>query len=89
MYQVDIHMISSFQGQATDIFIQAEEIMKLKKQINQLYVRHTGLDISVIENSIERDNFMNPEEARKFGLIDKVLIKPAREGAGDNAVTES
>lgn len=50
--------------------------MKLKKQINLLYVKHTGQDIATVENNIERDNFMSPEEARKFGLIDKVLTKP-------------
>lgn len=59
--------------------------MKLKKQINQLYVKHTGLDLATIERSIERDNFMSPEEARKFGLIDKVLTKPAKEGGEENA----
>lgn len=63
--------------------------MKLKKQINQLYVRHTGQDLALIEKSIERDNFMSPEEARKFGLIDKVLTKPAKEGVEENASTES
>lgn len=59
--------------------------MKLKRQINQLYMRHTGQDIAVIEKNIERDNFMSPEEARKFGLIDKVLVKPAKEGTEGNA----
>lgn len=58
--------------------------MKLKKQINQLYVKHSGQDIGTIEKNIERDNFMNPEEARKFGLIDKVLTKPAKEGIEEN-----
>ncbi|CAG9855322.1 unnamed protein product [Phyllotreta striolata] len=67
------------QGQATDIQIQAEEIMKLKRQINQLYVKHTGLELATIERNIERDNFMSPEEAKKFGLIDKVLSKPSKD----------
>ncbi|KAJ8953263.1 hypothetical protein NQ318_015845 [Aromia moschata] len=66
------------QGQATDIQIQAEEIIKLKKQINQLYVRHTGKDLAVIERVIERDYFMSPEEAKNFGLIDKVLTRPPK-----------
>lgn len=57
--------------------------MKLKKQINQLYVKHTLQDIATIENNIERDNFMSPEEARIFGLIDKVLTKP-KDGAEEN-----
>ncbi|KAK7099988.1 ATP-dependent Clp protease proteolytic subunit-like [Littorina saxatilis] len=63
-------------GQATDIQIQAEEIVKLKKQINQLYVKHTGQPLDHIENSMERDRFMNPHEAKEFGLIDHVLEHP-------------
>jgi len=60
-------------GQATDIQIQAEEILKLKKLINGLYVKHTGLSLEKIEGHMERDKFMNPVEAKEFGLIDKVL----------------
>lgn len=63
-------------GQATDIAIQAEEILKLKKQLNQIYVRHTGQSLEVIERDMERDKFMSPEEAKAFGLIDRVLEKP-------------
>ncbi|KAI8787004.1 ATP-dependent Clp protease proteolytic subunit, mitochondrial [Biomphalaria glabrata] len=63
-------------GQATDIQIQAEEILKLKKQINQLYVRHTKQPLDLIEKSMERDRFMNPTEAQQFGLIDTVLEHP-------------
>lgn len=63
-------------GQATDIKIQAEEILKLKKQINRLYEKHTGMPFEKVENSLERDNFMTPKEALEFGLIDKVLTKP-------------
>lgn len=66
------------QGQATDIQIQAEEILKLKKQINQLYVKHTGLSLSVVEGSMERDKFMSPTEAKVFGLIDKILEHPPK-----------
>ncbi|XP_066158710.1 ATP-dependent Clp protease proteolytic subunit-like [Euwallacea fornicatus] len=66
------------QGQATDIQIQAEEIIKLKKQINQLYMRHTGLDLQTIESSMERDKFMSPLEAKEFGLIDTVLVRPPK-----------
>ncbi|KAL1492694.1 hypothetical protein ABEB36_010911 [Hypothenemus hampei] len=64
------------QGQATDILIQAEEIIKLKKQINNLYVKHTGLELSTIEANMERDKFMSPNEAKEFGLIDTVLTRP-------------
>lgn len=63
-------------GQATDIMIQAEEILKLKMQINELYVKHTGLPKDKIIQSMERDKFMSPTEAKDFGLIDKVLDTP-------------
>ncbi|XP_067027592.1 ATP-dependent Clp protease proteolytic subunit-like isoform X2 [Acropora muricata] len=63
-------------GQATDIAIQAEEILNLKKLINNIYVKHTGQPIDVIENALERDKFMSPDEARAFGLIDRVLSHP-------------
>lgn len=80
------------QGQATDIQIQAEEIIKLKKQINSLYVKHTGLELDVIEKNMERDKFMSPFEAKDFGLIDKVLIRPPKGQEGQvekAAVAES
>lgn len=66
------------QGQATDIQIQAEEIIKLKKVINGLYVKHTGQDLALIESVMERDKFMNPIEAKAFGLIDTVLQQPPK-----------
>ncbi|VDO94855.1 unnamed protein product [Soboliphyme baturini] len=63
-------------GQASDIMIHAEEIIKIKRQINQLYVKHTKQDYDTIESIMDRDRFMSPEEAVKFGLIDKVLEHP-------------
>jgi len=63
-------------GQATDIQIQAEEIIKLKKQINNLYVKHTKQPLEVIERNMERDRFLSPIEAKEFGLIDLVLEHP-------------
>lgn len=79
--RIMIHQPSGgVQGQATDIQIQAEEILKLKKQINLLYVKHTGLELPRIEQSMERDNFMSPTEAQDFGIIDKVLTSPPKEG---------
>ncbi|KAJ8958873.1 hypothetical protein NQ318_019640 [Aromia moschata] len=63
-------------GQATDIKIQAEEILKLKKQINHLYEKHTGMPVEKVEISLERDNFMTPKEAMDFGLIDHVMVSP-------------
>lgn len=60
-------------GQATDIEIQAQEILRLRKMLNDLYVKHTGQKLTSIEKAMERDTFMGPEEAVKFGLIDKVV----------------
>lgn len=61
------------QGQATDIAIQAQEILKLKKMLNEIYSRHTGKDVIIIEDALERDNFMSPDEAKIFGVVDHVL----------------
>lgn len=66
------------QGQATDIEIQANEILKTKKMLNELYVKHTGQKLSIIEKAMDRDNFMSPEEALSFGLIDRIVEQ--REG---------
>lgn len=63
-------------GQATDIQIQAEEILKLKKLINNLYAKHSGLDLSTVESYMERDKYLNPEEAKELGLIDNILSRP-------------
>ena len=60
-------------GQATDIQIQAEEIVKIKAKLNQMYADHTGQDIEVINQAMERDKFMSPGEALEFGLIDKII----------------
>lgn len=60
-------------GMASDIEIQANEILKMKKMLNGLYVQHTGQKLPVIEKAMDRDNFMNPEEALKFGLIDQIV----------------
>ena len=60
-------------GQATDIQIQAEEIVKIKKKLNQMYADHTGQDIEIINQAMERDKFMSPQEALEFGLIDKII----------------
>ncbi|CAG9768962.1 unnamed protein product [Ceutorhynchus assimilis] len=60
-------------GQATDIKIQAQEILKIKQQINKLYEKHTTMTLETVETSLERDNFMTPTEAKNVGLIDNVL----------------
>ena len=61
------------QGQATDIEIQAREILNLRERLNNIYVEHTGQKLSVIEEAVERDRFMSPEEALDFGLVDEVV----------------
>lgn len=63
------------QGQATDIEIQAKEILNLRERLNQIYVEHTGQKLAEIEKAMERDNFMSPEDAKKFGLIDEIYEK--------------
>ncbi len=69
------------QGQATDIEIQAREILALRARLNNIYVEHTGQPLDVIEKVMERDKFMTAEEAKEFGLIDEVVNKrPAAEG---------
>jgi ATP-dependent Clp protease, protease subunit len=68
------------QGQATDIEIQAREILQLRQRLNEIYVKHTGQTFDTITAAVERDKFMSPEEARTFGLIDEVMAsRPARE----------
>jgi ATP-dependent Clp protease protease subunit len=61
------------QGQATDIEIQAREILYTRKQLNNIYVRHTGQPVEAIERKLERDTYMSAEEARDFGLVDEVV----------------
>jgi ATP-dependent Clp protease protease subunit len=68
------------QGQAADIEIQAREILSLRARLNQIYATHTGQPIERIEKAMDRDNFMTPEDAKTFGLIDEVFVKrPASE----------
>jgi len=72
------------QGQATDIEIQAREILSLRKRLNEIYVKHTGQPIEAIERKLERDSYMSAEEARDFGLVDHVVEErpmPAAEAA--------
>ncbi|HWE75217.1 MAG TPA: ATP-dependent Clp endopeptidase proteolytic subunit ClpP [Stellaceae bacterium] len=68
------------QGQATDIEIQAREILQLRQRLNEMYVKHTGQPLDVIQSAVERDKFMSPDEAKAFGLIDEVMKdRPPRE----------
>lgn len=64
-----------FQGQASDILIHARYTERLKRRLNEIYVRHTGQDYETIENALERDNFMSAEEAKDFGIIDVIQEK--------------
>jgi len=66
-----------YQGQATDIMIHAQFTERLKRRLNEVYVKHTGNDYDTIEAALERDNFMSSEEAQKFGLIDNVITSRA------------
>ena len=74
--RIMVHQPSAgFQGQATDIEIHANEVLSLKKRLNEIYSKHTGKSVEEIKSALERDNFMTPENAKDFGLIDKVVDK--------------
>lgn len=74
--RIMIHQPSGgFQGQATDIEIHAKEILSLRSRLNNMYVKHTGRKLAEIEQAMERDNFMDPQQALDFGLIDKIIEK--------------
>ena len=79
--RVMVHQPSGgFQGQASDIERHAQDIIKMKRRLNEIYVEHTGQPYEIIEKTLDRDHFMSPEEAVDFGLIDKVLEnRPASE----------
>ena len=73
------------QGQASDIEIQAREILLLRERLNKIYAEHTGQKIEVIEEAVDRDRFMSPEEALDFGLIDEVVTsRPPLEDEDDD-----
>jgi ATP-dependent Clp protease, protease subunit len=75
---VMVHQPSGgYQGQVTDILIHAKNVENLRRRLNEIYVKHTGRSIKEVEDALERDNFMTAEEAKAFGLIDKVLDKRA------------
>ena len=73
--RIMVHQPSAgFQGQATDIEIHANEVLSLKKRLNEIYSKHTNKSVDEIKAALERDNFMTPENAKNFGLIDKVVV---------------
>ena len=74
--RIMVHQPSAgFQGQATDIEIHANEVLSLKKRLNEIYSKHTGKSVDEIKSALERDNFMTADIAKSFGLIDKVVVK--------------
>jgi ATP-dependent Clp protease protease subunit len=74
--RIMVHQPSGgFQGQATDIMLHAQEILALKKRLNEIYVKHTGQPLKKIEDALERDYFLTAEMARDFGIVDKVIDK--------------
>ena len=74
--RIMVHQPSAgFKGQATDIEIHAKEVLSMKANLNKLYSKHTGQSIDSIEDALERDNFMSPDEALKFGIIDEIHEK--------------
>ena len=84
--RIMVHQPSGgFQGQASDIERHAEDIIKMKKRLNEIYVKHTGQEYEMIETTLDRDHFMTAEEARDFGLIDQVITSRAalEDAAGD------
>ncbi|MFZ5789066.1 MAG: ATP-dependent Clp endopeptidase proteolytic subunit ClpP [Pseudomonadota bacterium] len=86
--RIMVHQPSGgYQGQATDIEIHAREVLAVKARLNNIFARHTGQTLNVIEESMERDNFMTPEKAKEFGLIDEVVEKRpfAEEAQGNGA----
>ena len=72
--RIMVHQPSGgYQGQATDIMIHARETQKLKDRLNEIYVKHTGQEFATVEAALERDNFMSPEDAKAWGLIDEIV----------------
>ena len=73
--RIMVHQPSAgFQGQVTDIEIHANEVLSLKKRLNEIYSKHTNKSVDEIKSALERDNFMTPDNAKEFGLIDKVVV---------------
>jgi ATP-dependent Clp protease protease subunit len=81
--RIMVHQPSGgYQGQATDIMIHARETEALKRRLNEIYVNHTGQDYDTVEAALERDNFMSPDKAKEWGLIDDIVAKREVPDAG-------
>ena len=84
--RIMVHQPSGgFQGQATDIMLHAQEILNLKKRLNEIYVKHTGQTYKAIEDALERDKFLTADDAKAFGLVDKVIDKRPEDPASAKA----
>ena len=80
--RIMVHQPSGgFQGQASDILRHAEDIMKVKRRLNEIYVKHTGKDYDTVDRTLDRDHFMTSDEGKSFGIIDKVVDKRPEEVA--------
>ena len=80
--RIMVHQPSGgYQGQATDIMIHAEETLKLKKRLNEIYVTHTGQKLKAVESALDRDNFMSPQEAKDWGLVDEIVANRSKPDA--------
>ena len=78
--RIMVHQPSGgFQGQASDILRHAEDLMKIKRRLNEIYVKHTGQEYDTIEQTLDRDHFMSADEAKAFGIVDQVLDKRPEE----------
>lgn len=85
--RVMIHQPSGgFQGQATDIEIHAKEILAVRQRLNEIFVHHTGQELAAIENAVERDKFLTPEESKEFGIIDEVVDQRPATDSSDESV---
>jgi len=74
--EIMIHQVmGGFEGQATDIKIRSEHILKIKEKLNKLLAQHTGQEIKTIEKDTERDHYLTPLEAKNYGLIDKIITR--------------
>ncbi|MCK5276829.1 MAG: ATP-dependent Clp endopeptidase proteolytic subunit ClpP [Alphaproteobacteria bacterium] len=88
--RVMIHQPSGgFQGQATDIEIHAKEILAVRQRLNEIFVHHTGQDLAAIENAVERDKFLTPEESKEFGIIDEVVDQRPATDSSDESVDKN
>ncbi|MCH9807201.1 MAG: ATP-dependent Clp protease proteolytic subunit [Alphaproteobacteria bacterium] len=88
--RIMVHQPSGgFQGQASDIERHAEDIIKMKRRLNEVYVKHTGQDYDVIERTLDRDHFMTADQSKEFGLIDKVLTDRSQAEIGPDPSSDS